>query len=72
MPLFLRHLGTPLALCFMQDDVIIWNRFPYYLTFVRGVHRSPVDSPHKETFEVFFFVPEYTVETMISYAMTLI
>ena len=25
----------------------IWNIFPRYLPFVRGIHRSPVNSPHK-------------------------
>ena len=30
-----------------HDDVIKWKHFPSYWTFVRGIHRSPVDSPHK-------------------------
>ena len=30
-----------------HDDVIKWNHFPRYWTFVRGIHRSPVNSPHK-------------------------
>ena len=29
-----------------HDDVIKWN-FPRYWPFVRGIHRSPVNSPHK-------------------------
>ena len=29
------------------DDVIKWKRFPRYWPFVRGIHRSPVNSPHK-------------------------
>ena len=29
-----------------HDDVIKWN-FPRYGPFVRGIHRSPVNSPHK-------------------------
>ena len=29
------------------DDVIIWKHFPRYWPFVRGIHRSPVNSPHK-------------------------
>ena len=37
----------------------LW-RFPYYGPFVRGIHRSPVDSPHKgpvmRSFDVFFDV----------------
>ena len=24
-----------------------WNNFPHYRPFVRGIHRSPVNSPHK-------------------------
>ena len=27
--------------------MISWQGFPRYLPFVRGIHRSPVDSPHK-------------------------
>ena len=30
-----------------HDDVIKWNHFPRNWPFVRGIHRSPVDSPHK-------------------------
>ena len=30
-----------------HDDVIKWKHFPRYWSFVRGVHRSPVNSPHK-------------------------
>ena len=30
-----------------HDDVIKWKHFPRYWPFVRGVHRSPVNSPHK-------------------------
>ena len=31
----------------MHDDVIKWKRFPCRWLFVRGIHRSPVNSPHK-------------------------
>ena len=31
-----------------HDDVIKWKHFPRYWPFVRGIHRSPVDSPHKD------------------------
>ena len=31
----------------VHDDVIKWKHFPRYLPFVRGIHRSPVNSPHK-------------------------
>ena len=30
-----------------HDDVIKWKHFPPYWPFVRGIHRSPVNSPHK-------------------------
>ena len=30
-----------------HDDVIKWTHFPRYWPFVRGIHRSPVNSPHK-------------------------
>ena len=31
----------------VHDDVIKWKHFPRYRPFVRGIHRSPVNSPHK-------------------------
>ena len=34
--------------CVFHDDVIKWKHFPRYWPFVRGVHRSPVNSPHKD------------------------
>ena len=38
----------PLALgCSYNDDVIKWKHFARYWPFVRGIHRSPVNSPHK-------------------------
>ena len=44
----------PVALLFesnhcnsFHDDVIKWKHFPRYWPFVRGIHRSPVHSPHK-------------------------
>ena len=30
-----------------HDDVIKWKKNPRYWPFVRGTHRSPVNSPHK-------------------------
>ena len=35
--------------CFMcwHDDVIKWKHFLRYWPFVRGIHRSPVNSPYK-------------------------
>ena len=31
----------------VHDDVIKWKHFPRYCPFVRGIHRWPVNSPHK-------------------------
>ena len=33
--------------CHIHDDVIKWKHFPRYWPFVRRIHRSPVNSPHK-------------------------
>ena len=41
-----------------HDDVIKWKHFPCYWPFVRGIHRSPVNSPAQRpvtrSFDVFF------------------
>ena len=36
-----------ISMLFWHDDVIKWKHFPRYWPFVRGIHRSPVNSPHK-------------------------
>ena len=49
------HLKFPITVeiqhfeCFYMwhDDVIKWKHFPRNWPFVRGIHRSPVNSPHK-------------------------
>ena len=33
--------------CLKHDDVIKWKHFSRYWPFVRGIHRSPVNSAHK-------------------------
>ena len=38
---YLLHVPAP------GDDVIKWKHFPRYWPFVRGIHRLPVNSPHK-------------------------
>ena len=41
----------------INDDVIKWKHFPCYWPFVRGIHRSPVNSPQRpvtRSFDVFF------------------
>ena len=30
----------------VHGDVMAWKRFPHYWPFVRGIHWSPMDSPH--------------------------
>ena len=35
------------TLYIFHDDVIKWKHFPRNWLFVRGIHRSPVNSPHK-------------------------
>ena len=44
---------------FPHDDVIKWKYFPRYWPFVRGIHRSPVNSPHKGQWRgalMFYFI----------------
>ena len=43
MPTAARHNGD---IC-CHDGVIKWKHFPHYWPFVRGILRSPVNSPHK-------------------------
>ena len=37
----------PVKIGFIHEDVIQLKYFPRYWLFVRGIHRSPVNSPHK-------------------------
>ena len=39
-----RRLGVDTTITW---DVMKWKHFPRYWPFVRGIHRSPVDPPHK-------------------------
>ena len=39
--------GYKANMLYSHDDVIKWEHFPRYWPFVRGIHRSPVNSPHK-------------------------
>ena len=41
------HWGREKMEASSHDDVIKWIHFPRYWSFVRGIHRSPVNSPHK-------------------------
>ena len=40
------YIITSQYIC-IHDDVIKWKHFPRYWPFVRGIHRSPVNSSHK-------------------------
>ena len=40
-------IPLPLILLLLHDDAIKWKHFPRYWPFVWGIHRSPVNSPHK-------------------------
>ena len=41
-------LSTPTDSCdLFHDDVIKWKHLPRYWPFVRGIHRSPVNSPYQ-------------------------
>ena len=44
---FQTALTSLLVISDNQDDVIKWKHFPRYWPFVRGIHRSPMNSPHK-------------------------
>ena len=43
---YMGSYGSSFIFCF-YDDVIKWNHFPRYWPFMRGIHWSPVKSPHK-------------------------
>ena len=52
-PLFFNIMSTgstyisTLEVLRVHDDVMKWKHFPRNWPFVRGIHRSPVNSPHK-------------------------
>ena len=53
------HLWNMDIISTKHDDVIKWKHFPRYWPFVRGIHRSPVNSPHKGQWRgavMFFFI----------------
>ena len=49
---FILEKSFPSMLNTEHDDVIKWKHFPRYWPFVRGIHRSPVNSPHKGQWRV--------------------
>ena len=44
---FEQHLHINISKTQGHDGVIKWKHFPRYWPFVRGIHRTPVNSPHK-------------------------
>ena len=46
-PLGAFHSGYLVGPCMFHHDIIKWKHFPRYWSFVRGIHRSPVNAPHK-------------------------
>ena len=53
------ELTTSPELClrFVHNDVIKWKHFPHYWPFVGGIHRSPMNSPHKGQWHVALMFP---------------
>ena len=43
----IKYIHEELFLTYKHDDVIKWKHFPRNWPFVRGIHRSSVNSPHK-------------------------
>ena len=43
----LPQITNPSRLDIIHDAVIKWKHFPRYWPFLRGIHRSPANSPHK-------------------------
>ena len=53
---YLQSVGIKAPGLWKHDDVIKWKHFPRYWPFVRGIHRSPVNSPQRpvtRSFDVF-------------------
>ena len=47
----------------LHDDVIKWKHFLRNWPFVRGIHRSPVNSPHKGQWRAAFMFSLISVWT---------
>ena len=62
-------VGITVYITISHDDVIKWKNLPRYWPFVWGIHRSPVNSPHKGQWRgVWCFLwsaPEPTMEQTI-------
>ena len=65
------HLLGSLSAAVCHDDVMKWKHFPRYWPFVRGIHRSPVNSPHKASdAELWCFLWSTLDQTVLSVMMT--
>ena len=49
-----------------HDDVIKWKYFPLYWPFVRGIHRSSVNSAHKGQWRGALMYPLICLNTLLS------
>ena len=47
VPIAMRGCGAIAGITWWMDDVMKWKHFPRYRPFVRGIHRSSVNSPYK-------------------------
>ena len=47
-----------------HNNVIKWKHFPRYCPFVRGIHRSPVNFPHKGQWRGALMVPLIPEQTV--------
>ena len=65
-------MAEALVISRCHGDVIKWKPFPRYWPFVRGNHRSPVDSPHKHQILRRFerHLAHYDVIVMVSFERT--
>ena len=55
-----------------HGDVMTWIHSPHYCPFVRGIHRSSVDSSYKGTVTLRFFfsyLPEQAVEQAVEFTV---
>ena len=52
-----------------HDDVMTRKRFPHYWPFVRWIHRSPADSPHKGSVMHSFNVSSFNSQNTLCNAM---
>ena len=50
-------LGKQVLKALCHDDVIKWKHFPRYWPFVLGIHRSPLNSPHKDQWSGALMLP---------------